>query len=294
MIRIAVFLSCFLHATAWADLTLQGTHSPGISGGADREVIYLRNDQMRIDQLSTTNLENEVGEGVASSMLIRFSGSPAGWLFLDHESKRVQILSSLRETSTASSASSVSVVTQGETLELLGQTAHRYDFSFAGDVDPLALLGQQLPAVMAGSIIIKLRVTGSSWVVPGMQGADELAEFFEQLSRRQLTLGNLEQTPSQTTRELSFLSPGLSGAITEVFRQITAAGFPLQTQTTSEMQVDMDGYMAGIIQSMLDSMGVSGPTSTETIITDVQTGKVAPELFYAGQLPPGYSLNTPN
>lgn len=294
MLRITVLLTCFLSTNAWADLTIHGTHYPGPSGGTDRQVTYLRENEMKIDHLST--LEKEGDGGVANSILIRFSGHPSGLLYLDHESKRVQLLSSLRETGAVESANDsaglVSVVKQDETREILGQTAHRYDFSFSGDVDPLALLGEQLPPALAGSVIIKLQVTGTSWIVPGMEGAGELAEFCEQLSKRQLTIGMLGQSLSETGQDVSFLSAGLSGALTDVFRQVTAAGFPLLTQTRSEMRVDMAGYMGGIIQGLLDGMGVSGPQSTEMIVTAVQTSKIAPELFYDGELPQGYSLNT--
>ena len=301
MLRIALCLSWFACATAWADITIDGTHSPGLSGGIDRQVIYLKEDQMRIDQLTVKAQDGKNTDRVDSSMLIRFSGRPSGWLFIDHDSMRVQMLSSLREIDTAQtpeagsapSASSVRVVEQDETREILGHTAHRYDFAFAGNVDPLALLGQQLSPGMAGMISIKLQVTGTSWVAPDMQGARELAAFFAQLSHRQLTLGMLGPTPPEAAQELSLLSPGLSSALTEVLARITTAGFPLLTQTHSDMRVDMEGAMADMIQGMLDAMGIGGPHSTESVVTGVHGGDLPPDLFYDGLLPKGYSLNTP-
>jgi len=89
------------------------------------------------------------------------------------------------------------------------------------------------------------------------------------------------------------LSPGLSSALTEVLAQITTAGFPLLTQTHSDIRVDMEGAMADMIQGMLDAMGIGGSHSTESVVTGVHGGNVPPELFYDGLLPPGYSLNTP-
>jgi hypothetical protein len=301
MLRIALCLSSLLYATAWADITVTGTHSPGFGGGIDRQVIYLRENQMRIDQLPTLTQDGRNKESVVSSLLIRFSGRPSGLLFIDHDSMRVQMVSSLREINAAQTAdagsdpsvSSVRVVKRDQTREILGHTAHRYDFAFAGNVDPLVLLGQQLSPGMAGLISIKLQLTGTSWVAPDMEGARELAAFFAQLSRRQLTIGMPGPTPPETAQQLSLLSPGLSSALTEVLAQITTAGFPLLTQTHSDIRVDMEGAMADMIQGMLDAMGIGGSHSTESVVTGVRGGNVPPELFYDGLLPPGYSLNTP-
>ncbi|MGA9572469.1 MAG: hypothetical protein WBS20_00835 [Lysobacterales bacterium] len=295
MLRIALCLSCFLYATAWADLTIQGTHSPGIHGGIDRVVIYLADDQMRIDRLTTVLQGGEPGDGVVSSVLIRFSGRPSGLLYLDHGSKRIRMLSSLREIGAdqTARAGAVRVVKQGQTREILGHTAYRYDFSFSEYVDPLLLLGQQLPAEMAGQVRVKLLVTGTSWVVPDMEGASELADFFVQLNKRQLTIGHLAQNQSETAQELSILSPGLSSALTDVFAQITRAGFPLLTQTHSNMKTDMQGGFGKLFQGMLESTGIASPQSTESMVSFVDTADVPPDIFYGGLLPPGYSLNTP-
>lgn len=310
--RIALCISCSLQATAWADLTIEGTHSPGMYGGVEREVVYLSDNQMRIDRLSAPMTDNGPGngqdnksdgrleDGVAGSVLVRFSGSPSGMLYLDHESKSVQILSSLREFGANQSATSISdpsasevrIVKQAETREMLGHTAHRYDFSFTGSIDPLVLLGQQLPTGLAAFVRIDLQVTGTSWVVPGMAGANELVDFFELLSKRQLTIHPLGQAGSATAQELSILSPGLARAFTEVFTQITRAGFPLKIQSHSQMNIYPQGSVAVLIQGMLETLGIASQQNTESVVTVVGTGKVPPELFYGGKLPPGYSLNT--
>lgn len=287
--RIALCISCFLQATAWADLTIEGTHSPGVYGGIEREVIYLSHDQMRIDRLTTPIPDNGPGNGVASSVLIRFSGSPSGMLYLDHESKRAQIISSLREIGSDQTASEVSIVKQGETREMLGNTAHRYDFSFTGSIDPLVLLGQQLPTGLAAFVRIDLQVTGTSWVVPGMAGANELADFFELLSKRQLTIHPLGQVGSETAQDLSILSPELSKSFTAVAAQITRAGFPLKIQTNSRMNIYPQGSVAVLVQGMLETLGIASRQSTESVVTVVNTGEISPEFFYGGLLPPGYS-----
>jgi hypothetical protein len=293
VLRMTLCLSGFVCATAWADITIEGTHSPGFSGGVDRQVIYLRDDQMRIDRLAQNGSSTD---SVASSFLIRFSGRPAGLLYIDHGSRTVQVLSTLPPTNAANSAldpaaNPVHVVRRDETWEILGHTAQRYDFSFSGKVDPLVLLGEQLPPSIAGMTSIKLNVSGTSWVVPGMDGAAELAGFFATLTSKQLAVGMIGQDPSAMGQAGSVVSPGLSRALTDVMAQITREGFPLLTETRSHMNVDMEGTVAYMIQAMLEGMGLGAPQSTESIVTRVNTATVIPDLFYSGGLPPGYTLN---
>ena len=289
MLRIILCLSCFLCSTAWADVTIEGTHSPGLSGGIDRQVIYLRDDQMRIDQLAAAGQES-----AASSVLIRFSGTPAGLLFINHESKRVELLSSLPAASSpGSGAGSVRVVKRDETRKILGHTGVRYDFSFSGNVDPLALLGQQLPAGMAGVVTIKLSVSGTSWVVPGMDGAAELADFFALLAGRQLSIAYAGQNQPGTGQQMSLVSPGLSGALAAVMKQITRSGMPLLTQTKSVLNPDMEGMMADMVQGLLDAAGLGDQQRTESMVTAVRSGNLSAELFYNNRLPAGYTLSTP-
>lgn len=292
-LRMTLCLSGCLYATAWADVTIEGTHSPGFSGGVERQVIYLRDDQMRIDQLAQNGSNTD---RVASSQLIRFSGRPAGLLHIDHGSRTAQVLSALPPTGAANSASdpaanSVHVVRRDETWEILGHTAQRYDFTFSGNVDPLVLLGEQLPPGMAGMVSIKLNVSGTSWVAPGMDGAAELAEFFAVLTGKQLAVGVMGQDPFALGQAGSVVSAGLSRAITEVMAQITREGFPLLTETRSTLKVDMVGTVADMVQALLDGMGLSAPQNTESIVTRVNTATVPPDLFYSGGLPPGYTLH---
>jgi hypothetical protein len=289
VLRIILCLTWFLYTTAWADVTIEGTHSPGLSGGVDRQVIYLRDDQMRIDQLAAADQES-----VASSVLIRFSGTPAGLLFINHESKRVELLSSLPAASSpGSGAGSVRVVKRDETRKILGHTGVRYDFSFSGNVDPLALLGQQLPAGMAGVVTIKLSVSGTSWVVPGMDGAAELADFFALLAGRQLSIAYAGQNQPGTGQQMSLVSPGLSGALAAVMKQITRSGMPLLTQTKSVLNPDMEGMMADMVQGLLDAAGLGDQQRTESMVTAVRSGNLSAELFYNNRLPAGYTLSTP-
>jgi hypothetical protein len=291
LLRMGLCLGGFLLcATASADITVEGTHSPGLSGGVDRQAIYLLDDQMRIDQLAA---DDSGLESIASSLLIRFSGQPAGVLYIDHESKTAEVLSTLSTGKSADAAASpVSIVRRDETWELLGQTAQRYDFSFSGNVDPLLLLGDQLPPGMAGVISIKLNISGTSWVVPGMEGGTELAEFFATLASKQLVVRMPGQYAAAGSQG-SVLSSGLSQALTDVMARITQEGFPLLTETRSQLSVDMEGYMAEMVRVLLQGMGMDAPQNTESIVTRVNTAAVTPELFYSGGLPSGYTLTKP-
>ena len=293
VLRMTLCLSGCLCAPAWADVTIEGTHSPGFSGGVDRQVVYLRDGQMRIDQLAQ-NTGNT--DSVARTVLIRFSGQPAGLLHIDHGSRSVQILSALLPTDAAHTASNpaanpVRVERRDETWEILGHTAQRYDFSFSGNVDPLVLLGGQLPPGMAGMVRIKLNVSGTSWVAPEMDGAAELAGFFATLTGKQLALAMLGQDPFAMGQAGSVVSPGLSRALTEAMAQVTREGFPLLTETRSNLEVDMQGAVADMIRALLAGMGLDAPQSTESIVTRVKTAAVMPDLFYSGGLPPGYTLH---
>jgi hypothetical protein len=289
LFRTILCLSCFLCATARADVTIEGTHTPGLDGGVGRQIIYLQDDQMRIDQLAAQGAEN-----VTSSVLIRFSGTPAGLLFINHESKRIELLSSLPATSSpGSGAGSVRVVKRDETRKILGHTASRYDFSFSGNVDPLALLGEQLPQGMAGTVTIKLNVSGTSWVVPGMDGAGELADFFAVLAGRQLSIAYASQSSPVSGQRMSLVSAELSGALTAVMKQITRSGMPLVTHTTSVLSPDMEGMMADVVQGLLDAAGLGDQQRTESTVTAVHSANLSPEQFYNKRLPAGYTLNTP-
>jgi hypothetical protein len=291
-LQLTLCLVGCLCAPAWADLTIEGTHSPGFSGAVDRQIVYLRDDQMRIDQLAQNGGSTE---GVASTLLIRFTGQPAGLLHIDHGTRTVQVLSALPPANAANSARDLAAITlrvegRDETWEILGHTAQRYDFSFSGNVDPLVLLGGQLPPGMAAMVRIKLIVSGTSWVAPEMDGAAELAGFFASLNGKQLAVAMLGQDPFALGQAGSVVSPGLSRALTEVMAQITREGFPLLTETRSNLEVDMQGTVADMIRSLLAGMGLDAPRSTESIVTRVNTATVVPDLFYSGALPPGYTL----
>lgn len=289
-LRITLCLGMLLSAPARADVTIEGTHFPGFSGGVDRQVVYLLDGQVRVDQLEQNG---NSPDSVSRSLLIRLSGRPAGLLHIDHGSRTVQVLSALPPVNTADSAADpaapVRLVRGEESWEILGHTAQRYDFSISGNVDPMAVLGDQVPPGLAGLVRIRLNVSGTSWVAPEMDGAEELAEFFAALTGRKLAVGVMGQVPSTIGQAHSVVSPGLSRALTEVMARITREGFPLLTETRSVMKVDMEGSLADMIQALLDGMGLSTPQTTESIVTRVSAAPVNPDLFYSGGLPVGYT-----
>jgi hypothetical protein len=126
-------------------------------------------------------------------------------------------------------------------------------------------------------------------VVPGIDGASELADFFALLAGRQLSIAF---AGPETGRQMSMVSAGLSGALTAVMKQITRSGMPALTQTKSVLSPDMEGMMADVVQGLLDAAGLGGQQNTESIVTAVRTANLAPELFYNNRLPAGYTLNT--
>jgi len=142
-------------------------------------------------------------------------------------------------------------------------------------------------------VTIKLSVSGTSWVVPGMDGAAELADFFALLAGRQLSIAHAGQNPAGTGQQLSLISPGLSGALTAAMKQITRSGMPLVTDTSSVLSPDMEGMMADVVQGLLDAAGLGDQQRTESMVTAVRSGNLSAELFYNNRLPAGYTLSTP-
>lgn len=92
---------------------------------------------------------------------------------------------------------------------------------------------------------------------------------------------------------MSLVSPGLSGALAAVMKQITRSGMPLLTQTKSVLNPDMEGMMADMVQGLLDAAGLGDQQRTESMVTAVRSGNLSAELFYNNRLPAGYTLSTP-
>jgi len=294
MLRICICLIGLLSATAWADLTVDGTSSPGLNGGVERFRMYLMDEQLRVDQVTTKTIDGEVVDDVPNSILIRFTGEPAGMLLLDHSARKVKVVATMDRIpaeQAVDARAAVSVIKRDETREILGRKAQRYDFSFNGSIDPMALTGQQLPPNMSGLLKVNLAVTGSSWVVPGMEGAQELAAFMEKMAENRMTIGLDNASLQNTGGESALISPELTSGLKEVMTQISTHGLPLQTTTNSNVSVAMDGQMGLMMQGMLDGMGIGGSSHSETIATRVDASAVDATLFYDGGVPDGYTVS---
>ncbi len=289
---------CLLSATAWADLTVDGTNSPGINGGVERFRMYLMDDQLRVDQLVTKIVGGKEFDTVENTILVRFAGEPAGVLVLDHGAKTVKVVATMDAKTTAQSAgakvapaSSARIIKTDETREILGHMARRYDFSFNGSIDPLVMVGQQLPPEVAALLKINLSVTGSTWVVPGMRGEQEFAGFMEKMAANGMTIGQAVSGQQGAGGKAGLISAELSSGLKDVMTQLSKNGLPVQTRTDSNMSTALEGQMAVLMQGMLDGLGIDGNYPSETIATRVDDASVDAALFYAGGVPDGYTVS---
>ena len=275
-----------------ADLTIMGENTPGENGGTDRYMIYLKDEQMRIDQL-----EGVEGDQVSNSMIIRFTGTPPGTLFLDHEARTVDIipidtvLSAEQMVSAEPDAASVAdpVVERDETREVMGRTTEGYDFRFSGTATPPGMDSQQMPPGMADMVRIRLDMTGTAWVAPDLDGADELAAFYRKMAENQMTFGGVDAEPPAPESGEALTYPGLSYGLTNVMAEIAEKGFPLRTEMTADVSVDAQGPMAGMLRQMMS--GATGSSSHVSEVKSVLTDSVDAGLFFDGGLPEGYEEN---
>jgi len=295
---MTLLLICLLSATAWADLTVDGTSTPGLDGGIERFTMYLKDEQLRVDRPVTKNIDGREVDTVENSILVRFTGEPAGVLVLDHGDRTVKVVATLAVKADgqsagakAASASSASIIKTDETRVILGHTARRYDFSFNGSIDPLVMAGQQLPPELAGMLRIDLSVAGSSWVVPGMQGEQEFAGFMEKMAENEMIIGQSAAGQQDAVGKAGLISAELSSGLKDVMTQLSKHGLPVQTTTDSNMSVALEGQMAVLMQGMLDGLGISGNYPSETIATRVDAAEVDAAMFYHGGVPDGYTVS---
>ncbi len=295
---VTLCLTCLLSAAAWADLTVDGTSTPGLNGGTDRFTMYLMDEQLRVDRLITKNIDGEAVDTVESSLLVRFIGAPAGVLLLDHGARTVNVVAVMHAVlagqpggAPTGPVSPVSVIGTDETREILGRTARRFNFSFSGNIDPMALAGQQLPPDLAGMLKVNLAVTGSSWVVPGMRGEQEFAGFMQKMADSEMVIGQGGAGQPGAGGQAGLISPELSSGLKDVMTQLSKHGLPVQTTSRSNVSAALEGQMAVMMQGMLDGLAIGGSYSSETIATRVDAAAVDAALFYEGGVPEGYTVN---
>jgi hypothetical protein len=289
---------CLLSATAWADLTVDGTSTPGLDGGIERFTMYLKDEQLRVDRPVTKNIDGKEVETVENSILVRFTGEPAGVLFLDHGDRTVKVVATMdvkadgqSAGAKAASASSARIIKTDETREILGHMARRFDFSFNGSIDPMVMVGQQVPPELADMLKINLAVTGSSWIVPGMQGEQEFAGFMQKMAENEMTIGQAVAGQPVGGSKAGLISAELSSGLKDVMTQLSKHGLPVQTTTNSNMSVALEGQMAVMMQGMLDGLGINGNYPSETIATRVDAAPIDAALFYDGGVPDGYTVS---
>jgi len=285
--RTIVLLCGAFSLTAQADLTLQGTNTPGVSGAMDYYTVYLKDEQLRIDQFSP-GPGGDPGN-MTHTVLVRFTGNPAGIVLLDHGAKSATLLSKLTELPADSPTREVQVFKRNGQREFLGNAAHSYDYSLSGKLDPAALAGLQLPAQIVDVIRVRLLITGNVWVVPGYEGSDELSAFCARLAQHQLSTALVSNVLGVAGGETSAVSAGLVSGLVNLMAQMSDKGLPVNAITTSDAQVDSQGYFAELAQGVLDETGI-GESYTETRVTQADTDLIDPELFYRGGLPENYPL----
>ncbi|HET6564944.1 MAG TPA: hypothetical protein VFG52_05980 [Xanthomonadales bacterium] len=275
---------------AQADLTLQGINTPGVTGAPDYYTVYLKDEQMRVDQF-LPGAGGEAGQ-LTNTVLIRFSGNPAGIVLLDHGARTATLLSSLTPLPEDTATREVQVFKRNGQRELLGSLTDGYDYSLSGKLDPAALAGLQLPAEMVAAIQVRLLVTGSVWVAPGREGSEELSAFLTRLASHQVSTHMVTNALGVMGGDSSAVSTGLVSGLVNVFRQMAHQGLPVYATTTSDAKVDSQGYVAVLAQGVLDETGI-GESSTETRLTHADVNPVDADLFYGGGLPQNYPLTAP-
>lgn len=282
MLRTMVFLCGLLATTAWADLTVEGSHSPGIYGGTDRFKLYLRQGQMRIDQITSAGQAAESGD---ASVLIRFQGAPAGVLLVDHQDRTVDVAAHLQAGAAADrSATSSRITRHEETKVMAGFHSWRHDFTFNGPIDPSTLSGLQLSPEMSRMMQLEFAVTGTSWLVPDMPGQQELSQFLASMAEHGVTLGDLAGTLG------SLLSPSLSAGLIGLLEDLAREGFPMQVTSQATVKSKVGGQMAMMVDSTLLGLGIPTRFATETKVDSVSTTEVNSSMFYQNGLPAGYQL----
>jgi len=243
---------------------------------------------MRIDQFSP-GPGGEAGQ-VTNTVLIRFTGNPAGIVLLDHGAGSATLLSKLAPLQTDSPTREVQVFPRNSQREFLGKGAPGYDYSLNGKLDPAALAGLQLPAQVVDAISVRLLITGSVWVIPRHEGSLELSAFCARLAQHQLSSTMVTDALGVAEGATPAVSAGLVSGLVNIIAYMADKGLPAFAITTSDAKVDSLGYFADLAQGVLDNTGI-GESYTETRLTRVDTDLIDSSLFYSGGLPENYPIN---
>jgi len=287
--RFIVCLCGAVSLTAHADLTLHGTNTPGVSGATDYYTVYLKDEQMRIDQFSPGPGGED--DQPANTVLVRFTGNPAGIVLLDHGARSARLLSKLTPLTAGSPTRDIQIFPRNGQREFLGKATQGYDYSLNGKLDTAALAGLQLPAQIVDAISVRLLITGSVWVLPRHEGSEELSAFCARLAQHQLSANVATNALGVPGGARPAVSAGLISGILNVIAYMADKGLPAYATTTSDAKVDSLGYFAELAQGVLDETGI-GESYTETRVTRADTDSINSDLFYQGGLPENYLLSS--
>ena len=293
MIRYGIVLTVLSFVLPFglqADLTIKGTNytAPWAGGTAivpsqKKDVqdytIYVQGHNMRMDN------------GGAYTVIIREQGPGLEYVLVDHSKKQYYSIKS-----TEAASSEVQTVTRsdqeitGANLNgsihpkpIQGHAVKAADFSYRGKATPPV----GMPPQYQNMITVNVEIKGTSFVAPGMQGADELAAFYQNM---QAKLASAQQASG-----VQSVSPLLSRGMTTIMARVAGFGFPLVTMQNTKMTMTMQGMpgpAAGMVRSMLSKLpGMSSMDPNNVAVSEVQSvtyDALGGALFYNGGYPSGY------
>jgi hypothetical protein len=115
-----------------------------------------------------------------------------------------------------------------------------------------------------------VNLVGPMWIVKGAPGTAEYMAFYKNAVDKGWFFSDPRAAKAQ---------PGQAKAMAEVYRQIAAAG-GMAYETEMNVKMSGEGPMAGMMAKM-------GNISMTTVVTGVETGALAADLF---AVPAGYKL----
>jgi hypothetical protein len=161
-----------------------------------------------------------------------------------------------------------SIKPNGKTKAFGSLTAAGYDMEIS------------VPAAMGGNKEMAMTVTlvGPVWIVKDAPGTAEYTRFYKTAAEKGWIFSDPRAAKAQ---------PGQAKAMAEMFRQFAEiGGIAYESDTQIKMAMTGGGGPGGgMMAGVLSKMNISA----QTLVTDVQTGPLADDLFAP---PAGYKLNT--
>jgi hypothetical protein len=268
------------------DLTVTGVNYD--ENGAVPYTMSISGQEMRMDQ-------------GPRSVIFRPTGERPGFLFIDHEARRVDFLPSSTvaageaavsaetaveyETSPdplpglealAPIPTSVRLIRNGQE-EVVPLDLQKIGFHYEGDATLPGMDQAGIPTEMADMIKTVLRIESRASVAPELEGAGTIPAFYEGMAEA-----------GAATPGASFAS--MSEGLVAVNNQIAAAGFPIWVGSVTRVDVEVEGPMAQMMEGMLRKMPGMGNTLSVSVVESISTDPVDRSLFYDGGMPPDYRV----